>query len=63
MPELSVAALAGIALAVAAGYTVFGLTGFGSAVVAVPILAHVLPLQVAVPLMLLLLVLQLKPAA
>lgn len=54
MPELSVAALAGIALAVAAGYTVFGLTGFGSAVVAVPILAHVLPLQVAVPLMLLL---------
>lgn len=54
MPELSAQALAGIAFAVAAGYTVFGLTGFGSAVIAVPMLAHVLPLQVAVPLMLLL---------
>lgn len=54
MPELSALALVGVALAVAAGYTVFGLTGFGSAVVAVPMLAHVLPLQVAVPLMLLL---------
>lgn len=52
--ELSSLALAGIALAVGAGYTVFGLTGFGSAVIAVPMLAHVLPLQVAVPLMLLL---------
>jgi uncharacterized membrane protein YfcA len=45
---------AGIVAAVLAAYTVFGLTGFGSAVVAVPILVHFLPLTFAVPLVLLL---------
>lgn len=45
---------AGMAAAVLAAYTVFGLTGFGSAVVAVPILVHFVPLTFAVPLVLLL---------
>lgn len=45
---------AGMAGAVLAAYTVFGLTGFGSAVVAVPILVHFVPLTFAVPLVMLL---------
>jgi hypothetical protein len=45
---------AGIASAVFAAYTIFGLTGFGSAVVAVPILVHFVPLTFAVPLVMLL---------
>src|SRR3954463_8745491 len=35
-------------------YTVFGLSGFGSTVIAVPILAHFLPVSYLVPLMALL---------
>jgi len=42
------------ALIVACAYVIFGLTGFGSTVVAVPLLALVLPLKFAVPLMMLL---------
>jgi uncharacterized membrane protein YfcA len=42
------------ALIVAVAYVVFGLTGFGSTVIAVPLLALVLPLKFAVPLMMLL---------
>jgi uncharacterized membrane protein YfcA len=42
------------ALIVMFGYTVFGLTGFGSSITAVPILVHVIPLKVVVPTMLLL---------
>ena len=42
------------ALIVALAYVIFGLTGFGSTVVAVPLLALVLPLKFAVPLMMLL---------
>src|SRR6218665_4094472 len=34
-------------------YAVFGMTGFGAAMVAVPILVHILPLEFAVPLFLL----------
>lgn len=45
---------AGMAGAVLAAYTIFGLTGFGSAVVAVPILVQFVPLTFAVPLILLL---------
>lgn len=44
LPELTpalVLAVAGIALI---GYTIFGATGFGSAIVAVPLLAYMLPL-------------------
>ena len=38
-------------LVVVAGYTVMGLTGFGSTIITVPILAHFLPLSYLVPLM------------
>ena len=41
-------------LAIIAAYVVFGLSGFGSTVVAVPILAHFLPVSYLVPLMVLL---------
>jgi uncharacterized membrane protein YfcA len=41
-----------LALIIVFAYTVFGLTGFGSAVVAMPLLVLVLPLRMAVPLML-----------
>jgi uncharacterized membrane protein YfcA len=47
------ATLALAALAVTAAYTVFGLTGFGSAMVAVPLLVQLVPLQFAVPMVLL----------
>src|SRR6218665_2195012 len=39
--------------AITLAYTVFGMTGFGAAMVAVPILVHILPLEFAVPLILL----------
>lgn len=41
-------------LAVFAAFFVFGMTGFGSSIVAVPIMAHVLPLTATVPMMILL---------
>lgn len=43
--------LAAIPLVVLAAYTVFGATGFGSSLVAVPVLAHFFPLTFAVPLL------------
>lgn len=46
--------LAAAALIVAGTYLVFGLTGFGSTVLALPLLAHFLPLKFAVALLLLL---------
>ena len=52
MPALEVLLLA--ALIVGATYCVFGMTGFGSTVLALPLLAHLLPLKFAVALMLLL---------
>jgi len=42
------------ALILAATYAVFGLTGFGSTVLALPVLAHFMPLKFAVPLLMLL---------
>lgn len=42
-----------IALTVVCAYLVFGITGFGAAMVAVPVLAHVLPLSTVVPMILL----------
>ena len=39
---------------IAGAYTVFGLTGFGAAMIAVPILVQFFPLQVVVPMLLLL---------
>lgn len=58
MPEL----LAGVdpvalivtPLVIAFAYTVFGVSGFGSTAIAVPLLAHFLPLTFSVPLMVLL---------
>lgn len=46
IPELSVAVVA-IALA----YIIFSLTGFGSALVAAPLLAHVMPVPIVIPLL------------
>lgn len=44
--------LASAALIVLLAYTVFGLTGFGAAIVGLPLLAHFFPLRFAVPMML-----------
>ncbi len=52
--ELSFPVLIASALAIFVAYFVFGVTGFGSSLLAVPILAHFLPLQSVVPLMVLL---------
>lgn len=41
-------------LVIVVGYTVFGLSGFGSTVISLPILAHFLPVSYLVPLMVLL---------
>jgi uncharacterized membrane protein YfcA len=41
-----------LALIVMLAYTVFGLTGFGSSITAMPLLVQVIPLRTAVPLML-----------
>jgi uncharacterized membrane protein YfcA len=50
--DLSWPSLAGIALTICGAYVVYGLTGFGSTIVAMPLLAHALPLRFAVPMML-----------
>jgi len=49
-PEIVIVA----ALVVVVAYLVFGLTGFGSTVIALPLLAHVMPIKFAVPLLMLL---------
>lgn len=49
-PEIVVVA----ALVVVVAYLVFGLTGFGSTVIALPLLVYVLPIKFAVPLLMLL---------
>ena len=41
-----------IALTVVVAYSVFGITGFGAAMMAVPVLVHVLPLSTVVPMIL-----------
>lgn len=46
--------LLAMSAAVALGYTLFGFGGFGANVVALPLLAHLMPLRFAVPMMLLL---------
>ncbi|MEJ7929512.1 sulfite exporter TauE/SafE family protein [Ramlibacter sp. AN1015] len=50
---MSPAEYALLAGAVATAYAVFGMTGFGAAIVAVPVLVQFMPLQLAVPLILL----------
>ena len=46
--------LAAAALVLSGSYLVFGLTGFGSTVLALPLLVYLMPLKLAVPLLLLL---------
>ena len=48
MPDLPLVTIVTAALAVTLAYTVFGLTGFGAAIVGVPLLAHVVPIRFAV---------------
>jgi uncharacterized membrane protein YfcA len=50
--SVDVAQLAGPALIIVLSYTIFGLTGFGSSIVAMPLLVHFIPLRTAVPIML-----------
>lgn len=52
MPDLPLASIVAAALIVAFAYTVFGLTGFGSTIVGVPLLAHFFSIRFAVPMML-----------
>ena len=49
-PELSWTALLVVMLTVTLAYSVFGATGFGSSIISVPVLAHLLPLPFVVPL-------------
>src|SRR5262249_59872649 len=39
-----------VALVILAGYTVFGLTGFGASPITIPLLVHALPLTFVLPL-------------
>lgn len=52
MIDLPWVTLLSAALIVMVAYTVYGLTGFGSAIIAIPLLAHIFPLRFAVPMML-----------
>jgi uncharacterized protein len=52
MIDLPWPTLVTVGLIVTLGYTVYGVTGFGAAIVALPLLAHFLPLRFAVPMML-----------
>ena len=52
MPDLPLASVAAAALIVVLAYTVFGVTGFGAAIVGVPLLAHFFPIRFCVPMML-----------
>lgn len=52
MIDLPWSTLIPAALIVTLAYSVYGLTGFGASMVAIPLLAHLFPLQFAVPLML-----------
>lgn len=50
LPDAPWYVLAALPLVVLAAYTMFGATGFGSSIIAVPALAHFFPLTFAVPL-------------
>ncbi len=52
--EFSLATVALASLIVVSAYVAFGLTGFGSTVIALPLFAQVMPLKFAVPLLMLL---------
>ena len=50
--QLPVATVCSVALIIVLAYIVYGLTGFGSSITAIPLLAQLIPLHTAVPLML-----------
>ena len=50
--DLTLNTLVSAALIVVLAYTVFGLTGFGASITAMPLLAYLFPLRFAVPMML-----------
>jgi len=50
--DLTLNTLVSAALIIVLAYTIFGLTGFGSSITAMPLLAYLFPLRFAVPLML-----------
>ena len=52
MIDLPWLTLLSAALIVTVAYTVYGLTGFGASIIAIPLLAHFFPLRFAVPLIL-----------
>lgn len=52
MTDLPWLTLLSAALIVMVAYTVYGLTGFGAAIIAIPLLAHFFPLRFAVPMLL-----------
>ena len=41
-------------LIIVAAYLIFGMSGFGSTLIAVPLLAHLMPLKFAIPMVVLL---------
>jgi len=49
LPDVPWYALAAVPVVMLAAYTMFGATGFGSSIIAVPALAHAFPLTFAVP--------------
>lgn len=54
MTALSLPEMAAVALSITLAYTVFGFGGFGANLVALPLLAHVMTLRFAVPMLLVL---------
>jgi hypothetical protein len=54
LTELSLPVLAAVCAALTLAYTVFGFSGFGANLVALPLLAHVMSLRFAVPMLLVL---------
>lgn len=54
LPPFDAATIVAVGLIVLVAYTVFGLTGFGSSITAMPFLVVLLPLKFAVPMMVLL---------
>ena len=54
MIDLPWLTLLGLALTVVLAYSVYGLSGFGANIAAMPLLAHMLPLRFAVPMLVLL---------
>ncbi|HVL09797.1 MAG TPA: sulfite exporter TauE/SafE family protein [Burkholderiaceae bacterium] len=51
--DLSLVQFAGVAAIIIWAYTIFGLTGFGSSIMAIPLLTQIVPLRTAVPMILL----------